>query len=257
MLRTLIKRSPLGLPLQRFLERRRQMGGTCEAQPEWSQMQHRLEAAGRVVDLGCGGVPHPAARFAVDAFLEPVQRDHGAGIRLRQAMFAERDVRFVQADLAALPFADKSFDFAYCSHVLEHVPDPKRVAAEMCRVAHAGAIVTPSIFTEIAFGRPYHVWLVAARGNRLVFIKKTPREDCAFGRHPEAAARGGYRATPETNPFDILLNDGGWYRGYERMPRLSRRLRDLWCSHSPVTKVVFLWEGTFEVSVIQEDGRLG
>ncbi|MEJ5376954.1 MAG: methyltransferase domain-containing protein [bacterium] len=45
--------------------------------------------------------------------------------------------------MAALPFADKTFDFAYAHHVFEHLPDPKRAFAEMCRIVNAGPIETP------------------------------------------------------------------------------------------------------------------
>lgn len=41
----------------------------------------------------------------------------------------------------ALPIADQSFDVCYSSNVLEHVPDPGRMAAEMVRVTRPGGIV--------------------------------------------------------------------------------------------------------------------
>lgn len=39
-----------------------------------------------------------------------------------------------------LPFADHSFDLCYSSNVLEHVPDPWRMADEMVRVTEPGGI---------------------------------------------------------------------------------------------------------------------
>jgi SAM-dependent methyltransferase len=41
----------------------------------------------------------------------------------------------------ALPFADASFDVCYSSNVLEHVPDPERMADEMVRVTRPGGLV--------------------------------------------------------------------------------------------------------------------
>lgn len=160
------------------------------------------------------------------------------------------------ADLLALPFADKSFDFAYSHHVFEHLSDPRRACREMCRIARAGVIITPSIFAELAFGRPYHRWLVIARGNTIVFIEKQKAEDRPFGQHPIPKPGGGYKVGPDTNPFDILLNDGGWYHGREKMPRLSRLLRQYWYSHSPVMETIFLWENGFNCVVIHADGRI-
>lgn len=40
-----------------------------------------------------------------------------------------------------LPFADGSFDITYSSNVLEHVPDPWRMADEMVRVTRPGGLV--------------------------------------------------------------------------------------------------------------------
>ena len=40
-----------------------------------------------------------------------------------------------------LPFADDSFDVTYSSNVLEHVPDPWRMADEMVRVTRSGGLV--------------------------------------------------------------------------------------------------------------------
>jgi len=45
---------------------------------------------------------------------------------------------FVTADLARMPFADKSFDCLTCGYVLEHLPDPQPGLAEMARVLKPG-----------------------------------------------------------------------------------------------------------------------
>lgn len=230
--------------------------GPYELSPEWQSLETELSKAKKIVDLGCGTKPHPQATVAVDAFLEPGHRTLGSGATIDPKAFEKSNVRFVQADITNLPFADKEFDFAYSHHVFEHLPEPKKACMEMCRIAKAGAIITPSIFCEIAFGRPYHLWLVFARNDTLFFVRKTNRENCPFGDHPVPQENGTFNVTSTTNPFDILLNDGHWYWGLQRMPRLSRLLRKFWYSHSPVTEVIFLWQGTFNCVVLREDGRI-
>lgn len=44
----------------------------------------------------------------------------------------------------ALPFADRSVDVAFSSNVLEHVPDPQLMCAEMIRVTRPGGLVVLS-----------------------------------------------------------------------------------------------------------------
>ncbi len=85
------------------------------------------------------------------------------------------------ADLTALPWPDASFDFAICSHVLEHIGDDRAAIAELFRVLVPGGravVMVPidmkrpetyedsSIDTaagrDEAFGHPYHVRICGA-----------------------------------------------------------------------------------------------
>ena len=40
----------------------------------------------------------------------------------------------VKMDIAAIPFADETYDTIYCSHVLEHVPDDRKAIREFYRI---------------------------------------------------------------------------------------------------------------------------
>ena len=51
-----------------------------------------------------------------------------------------------------LPFADKSFDFVYCRHVVEDLYNPFLLLKEMDRVGKAGYIETPSPMCELTKG---------------------------------------------------------------------------------------------------------
>ena len=208
----------------------------------WPEPQHVYPAdippleGLRVVDLGCGLNPHPAAAAAVEPFLDPVSRFAGS---VDPAAFAVRGVRFVQQPMDSdLPFRDKEFDFAICSHAIEHVENPDKACTEMTRIARAGLITAPSLFADLLFGRPYHRWLLVDRGGVLYFFRKRPEEDRPFG--------------PEPNPFDVALNRGQWPGVQSPFGQISRQLRHLYYTHHKVIEVRFAWRDTFRW-VVAED----
>jgi SAM-dependent methyltransferase len=182
-----------------------------------------------VVDLGCGLRPHPAATAVVEPHLDPVSRFGG---HVTPEAFAARGVRFVQQRMDSdLPFGDKEFDFAICSHAIEHVEDPGKACAEMIRIAKAGLITAPFLFADLLFGRPYHRWLLVERGGVLFFFRKRPEEDRPFGAEP--------------NPFDVALNARPWPSPSPPFRRISRRLRHLYYGHHPIIEVRFPWRDRF------------
>ena len=60
-------------------------------------------------------------------------RDRVARGGLRQSR-----MRLLQMDAADLKFADDSFDIVYAPYLISVVPDPVKVAQEMCRVCRPG-----------------------------------------------------------------------------------------------------------------------
>jgi len=61
--------------------------------------------------------------------------------RERAARKDVANVRLMQMDAANLQFADNSFDIVYAPYLISVVPDPVRVANEMCRVCRVGGKV--------------------------------------------------------------------------------------------------------------------
>jgi len=118
-----------------------------------------------VLDVGSGHNPNPRSDVLADRFVWDDAERSGQKIRLPD------DNKFVQADGAALPFADHSFDFVICSHVLEHVPSDSLDAfcRELNRVAKAGYIETPSKWAEILRHAPNHRWFASVRQGVLTF----------------------------------------------------------------------------------------
>jgi len=82
---------------------------------------------GAVLDLGCGHKPY-AHLFRWSRYV---------GIDLPSNMAKSRVVD-VYASGLALPFPVESFDAVVCAEVLEHVPDPARLLAEVHRVLRPG-----------------------------------------------------------------------------------------------------------------------
>jgi SAM-dependent methyltransferase len=219
------------------------------------RMQQMLKSCGKIIDLGCGNNPVAGAVVAVDYYVDPRQRSIGYGPPIDENIFRQRNIQFINQKIdVELPFYDKEFDFAYSHHVFEHLDDPATACSEMIRIAKAGAIITPSVFAEMCFGRPYHKWFVIDRDNAIFFFEKRKGEDRPFGDHPQWTQDKGWVSTEKTNPFDMVLNESGWYHEEpcNALERLRERLRQLWFSHSPVIEVVFLWQDSFTYTVIKE-----
>lgn len=224
-----------------------------ELDPRWIAVQKKLAESKKIIDLGCGNNPVQGTAVGVDLYVEPKERSLGTGLTIDIQKLKEKGVTFVNARIdAALPFDDKEFDFAYSHHAFEHLEDPAIACKEMMRIAKSGVIITPSILAELIFGRLYHRWLVMDRDSSIFFFKKRPFEDRPFGKHPEwDENKKRWVVEKDTNPFDILLNDSGWYRGKERLPRLTNLLRKYWYAHSPLIEVIFNWEESFEYEVYE------
>jgi SAM-dependent methyltransferase len=94
-----------------------------------------------VLDLGCGTgeITTRLADELPDARITGVDliESHLELGRRKAARFGDR-VKFQQADAFELPFDARSFDVVVCRHVVQSIPTPERVLAEMVRVARPG-----------------------------------------------------------------------------------------------------------------------
>jgi SAM-dependent methyltransferase len=103
----------------------------------------RMHARGRLLDLGCGNVPlFEVYRGLVD---DVICVDWPASLHPQQHID-------VFADLTQpLSLCDSSFDTILLSDVLEHIPNPERLIAEIARILRPGGCTV--------IGVPFLYWL--------------------------------------------------------------------------------------------------
>ena len=115
-----------------------------------------------VLDVGSGSRPLHDADVLCDAFRE-------RSIHRVDSSATVDDRPFVVCDLQHLPFTDRAFAFVHCSHVVEHMEDPRMALAELMRVSASGYVETPAPLGEVVlFGNPAHRWVVSSRKGRLL-----------------------------------------------------------------------------------------
>ena len=103
-----------------------------------------LHPGARVLDVGCG--PGAITRGLAERVApggEVVGIDRAAAFveAARAAHESVAGLRFEEADAAALPFDDGTFDVAFAHAVLQHVESPEAVVAELRRVVRPGGVV--------------------------------------------------------------------------------------------------------------------
>jgi SAM-dependent methyltransferase len=148
--------------------------------PSWSYQEPvvmpRVKPGDIVLDIGSGNNPSPRADLLADFF--PDDSFHRSG------EVAEHKPLII-CSVDRIPLRARSVDFVICSHVLEHIPDPARAAAELSRVAKAGYAETPAYGKDILTGTGYmHRWQVVSHEGTMHFFEYTPRQQEAFVASP-------------------------------------------------------------------------
>lgn len=103
----------------------------------WVLDQVALDAAGVVLDVGCG--PGTFGRLARSRGATSIDVDRSAAML---AALGARDRRSaVQGDLVALPVRAGAVGLAHVERVLQWMPDPRAALDELCRVIAPGGVV--------------------------------------------------------------------------------------------------------------------
>jgi ubiquinone/menaquinone biosynthesis C-methylase UbiE/MoaA/NifB/PqqE/SkfB family radical SAM enzyme len=154
-----------------------------ESQSRYQLYQSRffdfcIQPDDKVLDVGSGHLPFPFATHLADIALDD-DKIGRAGVPFRRL-----DGKPVyECSVENMPFADKEFDFVYCSHVLEHVSDPVKACKELMRVGRRGYIETPAPGKDMwlnTAAMSNHRWKVELDKDTLVFREYAPEDICGF-----------------------------------------------------------------------------
>jgi SAM-dependent methyltransferase len=120
---------------------------------EWRTLRDAMQTAapyahGRLLDVGCGHKPW-------ERVFAPRVTEH-VGLEREGARGARADVVY---DGDRMPFGDGAFDTVLSNQVLEHVPDPRALWAEMVRVlAPGGRLIVTVPFSFRLHAEPDDYW---------------------------------------------------------------------------------------------------
>lgn len=95
--------------------------------------------SGSALDMGCGD--GTLMTLLQDAFGESWELTGFELSPMRAATARSRGHRVELDETARVPFAASSFDLVMSTHVIEHVPDDRRYAAELCHLVKPGGLV--------------------------------------------------------------------------------------------------------------------
>lgn len=133
-------------------------------------VRERLREQGtpcRVLDVGCGA-GFLTNYLQAEGFNTVGVDTAESALRLAAARDTTRSVKYVKADIRALPFEDQSFDAVCAMDVLEHVEPPEVVVAEAARVLRPGGT-----FFFHTFNRTFLSYLLAVKGVEWA-VRNTP-----------------------------------------------------------------------------------
>lgn len=188
-------------------------------------LDFKITTGEQVLDVGSGGEPFSFATHLVDKYPRDTHHRHNK--------LETRHLPFTQADVEHLPFPDKSFDFVYSAHVLEHVDNPGRACDEIMRVGRRGYIETPTRASDLLFNfikiPDFHRWHISLLNQTLIFQEYTAME----------------KIDTKRNEFFYLAHSG-----------INNPFKKLCHTAKNLLNNMFLWENHFYYYVFDKNGQL-
>jgi ubiquinone/menaquinone biosynthesis C-methylase UbiE len=179
------------------------------------QFNFQIKPEEKVLDIGSGPTPFPYATILCERFLGETVHRKGEIVR--------NNLPMLQADIYALPFSEKSIDFIYCAHVLEHLDNPELACKEIIRVGKRGYLETPNYMKDVLFswaGLMNHRWHTVAVENTLFFFEYTKRQQ-------QGINNSGWS--------DIIFGD------------TYHPLQEAFINHQDLFHTMFYWQNDFKI----------
>lgn len=195
-----------------------------------------IEKGDRVADIGCGNMPFPYAGVLVDRSLEDCTERSYSRIPADSRIFVEADIE------KGLPFGYKSLDFSYCSHLLEHLYNPKKACDELKRVSKKGFIEVPNVQYEIFWGSGttpgVHKWIAGVKDGAVFFRRYD---------HPRDAIKISREEARTQKKTDTIFRSVFRRTSYGRNPQAyTNRFMEAYSKEPELFTDVLLWDGGFD-----------
>jgi len=154
-----------------------------------------IEKKDWVLEIGGGPAPFMRSDVLADKYLSD-------NTERADSLIVDRPT--VICDAHYLPFVDDSFDYVFCSQLLEHLERPELFFKEIARIGKRGYIETPNEIRERLFGWPFHKWIVDKDNDGLVLRENHLKQ--AFGLFFHMLQKGNFEFSRFCSTAHDLLN---------------------------------------------------
>ncbi len=183
------------------------------------------------VDIGPGNHPWVGAKNYIE---------HPARLtdpKYNPKNIPKANVLFGDLEVGLKEVQDKQFDFAWASHIFEHLHNPVAGAKELSRIAKRGVVIVPSVYKEAItyFEESDHKWDIMP-----------PRSDGG----PMRFVRRNEQWVLPLKDLDMRKIFGALYRDQNYETREERYVKQFFLENEGLYDIVVPWEGEFKVEVM-------
>lgn len=146
---------------------------------EWNSFKNYITKEANFLDVGCGAgdnIDRASSELnCIVTGIDPSPGSHGVG---RFSAINKLGNKILQGNAESIPFSNNTFDFVFCSHVLEHVNDEKKSLSEMKRVVKKdGTLIIGMPTATMAVIALISYYLFTTHVNILFFLKQIGKKD--------------------------------------------------------------------------------